>query len=339
MGLPSLSPDLRAPTGRLRDSHLLRLGLLTVGIIAALLGVNLLLNGTAVMVEARLSLLVVLALAWVIPRSLPRTLIADDDQIRWKQPFQPPRTIARRDVSAVVYLHSAASGSPRFYFVGRDDKALLWIDRFTQEQMAWFAAYVGITMRSVTVAPMKDAAADQAANADVLTGARRGWAAAMGVCLLGGIGLTAALDAIALSYRSVMADYDRAPLCAQAASNPRACRFDTRAQVTGFTARGAPELRFPSPVPTLNHQTTYEGLLTAPNPAFSTGDTVQVEVFDGYLMAINGARTTTYGTLTGNSSLWLLGATAGLFVLLPGMAVVLALKAPASWLRPRSASA
>jgi len=339
MGLPSLSPDGGAPAGRLRDSHLLLLGLLTVGILAALLGANLLLNGTTVTVEARLSLLVALVLVAAVPRSLPRTLIADDDQIRWKQPFQPPRTIARSDVIAVAYLSSAASGSPRFYFVGRDDKALLWIDRFSQEQMAWFAAYLGITMRSVNVAPMKSATADQVANANALTGARRGWAAAMGVCLLGGVGLTVALDAIALSYRDTMADYGRAPLCAQPASNPRACRFDTPALVTGFTAKGDAELRFPSPVPTLKHQTTSVGLLATPDPAFSTGDTVQVEVFDGYLMAINGARTTTYGTLASNSSPWLVVAAVGLFVIVPAIALVILLKAPASWLRPRSASA
>ena len=307
-------------------------------IVAALLGLNLILSGSTVTLEARLSLLVVLLLAALVPPALPRTLISDGVEIRWKRPFQPPQTMVRSELTAILYQPSAASGKPRFYFVGRDGQAVLWIDRFTPQQMGSFAAYLGLTVQTVSKPPMENAAAVQIVSANAITGSRRAMIAVMAACLVAGTVLTAVMTGFIVSYRGVLADYQRAPLCEGPAANPRACRFDTQAQVTGFTGRGAAELRFPHPVATLNSQTTSVGLLSAPDPAFSVGDTVQVEVFDGWLMAINGARTTAYGTLEQNSSLWLVGAAVGLFMIAPGIAIVLAWRGPASWFVPRAAA-
>jgi hypothetical protein len=312
--------------------------LLTAGILAAALGLNWFLRNSPVTFEARLSLLVVVLLASLIPRSLPRTLTADGDQIRWKRTFQPPQTIARSDVSALLYLPSAGSGNPRFFFVGREGTALLWIDRFTPEQMTSFATYLGLSLRTVAAAPSKDPAAVQTVGAITVSGSRRSMVAAMAACVVGGTGLTAFMGAYGASERALLADYQRAPLCAAPAANPRACRFDTPAQVTGITAKGQAELRFRDPVPTLKYQTTTEGVVSAPDPAFSAGDTVQVEVFDGWLMAINGGRTSSYRTLEQNSSWWLIAAAAGLFIVAPGIGLVLAWRGPASWFVPRSGS-
>jgi hypothetical protein len=132
--------------------------------------------------------------------------------------------------------------------------------------------------------------------------------------------------------RAELAAYGKAPLCKQASAEPLACRFDTAAVVTGFAARGHIELRFPTNVPTVHRSRTWLRLANgaAPDPAFAVGDMVQIEVFDGYLMAINGAHTDDFAILESNAS-WLTEAGVGLFLVLPLLAMVVCWKAPNSW--------
>jgi hypothetical protein len=129
-----------------------------------------------------------------------------------------------------------------------------------------------------------------------------------------------------------LAAYDRAPLCEQASADPKACRFDTPALVTGFGNKGQINFRFPADVPTLHFRTGYVRLANGavPDPGFGVGDTVQIEVFDGYTMAINGARTDAFTTLESNAS-WLLIVGAGVFLVFPLIGLVLAWKGPDSW--------
>jgi hypothetical protein len=68
------------------------------------------------------------------------------------------------------------------------------------------------------------------------------------------------------------------------------------------------------------------------------GDTVQIEVFDGYLMAINGAHTDGFTTLDSNAS-WLLIVAAGFFLMVPLIGLLLAWKGPDSWFVSKTAPA
>jgi hypothetical protein len=195
-------------------------------------------------------------------------------------------------------------------------------------------------MRPVSVAPATNAAADAAVKQNAIVGSRRTFMVAMAVCAL--VGLAATMGAVFWTRMdgAVLAAYQRAPLCSQASADPLACRFDAPAVVTDFSARSHIDIRFPADVPTFHHSTTWVRLGNGaqPNPPFAVGDTVQIEVFDGYLLAINGAATDELGTLASNSS-WLLVAGAGFFLVVPLMSLLLGWKGPDSWFVDRTAPA
>ncbi|HKV32655.1 MAG TPA: hypothetical protein VJT14_16745 [Candidatus Dormibacteraeota bacterium] len=332
MGLPAYAPEFQAPTERLHYFHPFRIGVAILVILGAYLGLIIWMGGSAAGAQARLALPVALLVVAVARMFQPRTLRADATEIRWKILFQPAQVVPRRDVVAIQYLTTARPGAPRYYFVNRDGNALLWVDRFTPTRMGSFALYLGIPMRAVSVAPSKSADADAAVKANANVGQRRFMMRAMAVCAV--IGLVFIIGAAfwAGQTGAELAAYERAPLCKQAPADPRACRFDTPAVVTGFSARGHIDIRFPTEVATFHHRVTFVRLATgaAPDPGFGVGDTVQIEVFDGYLMAINGAHTDGFTTLESNSS-WLLIAGAGFFLVFPLIGLVLAWKGPDSW--------
>ena len=340
MAMPAYTPDIQAPSERLHYFHPFRVAIATLVIVGAYLGLVFPLGGHSTGAAARLAFLVALLLAAVGRTFLPRTLSADATEIRWKQAFQPAQTVPRHDVAAIQYVTTARPGTPRYYFVNRDGKAVLWADRFTPARMASFASYLGIPMRPVSVAPSKNVGADAAVKANAIVGARRTSMVVMAVCAL--VGLAATVGAVFWSRQdgAVLAAYQRAPLCRQASADPLACRFDAPAVVTGFSARDHIDIRFPTDVPTFHHSTTWVrmGAGAQPNPPFAVGDTVQIEVFDGYLLAINGAATDELGTLVSNAS-WLIIAGAGFFLVMPLIAIVMIWKGPDSWFMTRTAPA
>src|SRR5579864_262436 len=174
MALPAYSPDYEAPAERLHYFHPFRVAIAMAVIVGADLGLNIWLGGAQlVSTEARTGVLVALLLFIVGRTFLPRTLSADATEIRWKQTFQPVRTVDRRDVAGIRYLSTARPGAPRYYFVNRDGTAVLWVDRFTPARMASFASYLGIPMRTVSVAPRSAASADAAVQANAIVGQRR----------------------------------------------------------------------------------------------------------------------------------------------------------------------
>jgi hypothetical protein len=340
MAMPAYTPDIQAPSERLHYFHPFRIVVAALVIVGAYLGLVFSLGGHSTGAAARLALAVVLLLAAVGRTFLPRTLSADAIEIRWKQAFQPAQTVPRHDVVAIQYVTTARPGTPRYYFVNRDGKAVLWADRFTPARMASFASYLGIPMRPVSVAPATNAAADAAVKQNAIVGSRRTFMVAMAVCALVGLAGTVGAAWWTTQSRAELAAYRRAPLCEQASADPLACRFDVPAVVTDFSARGHIDIRFPADVPTFHHSTSWVRLGNGaqPDPPFAVGDTVQIEVWNGYLLAINGAATDELGTLTSNSS-WLLVAGAGFFLVVPLMSLLLGWKGPDSWFMARSAPA
>jgi hypothetical protein len=340
MAIPAYTPEIQAPSERLHYFHPFRIVIASLVILGAYVALVFSLGGHYTGAAGRLALAVVLLLAAVGRTFLPRTLSADATEIRWKQAFQPVEMVPRHDVAAIQYVTTARPGTPRYYFVNRDGKAVLWADRFTPARMASFASYLAIPMRPVSVAPATNAAADAVVKQNAIVGSRRTFMVAMAVCAL--VGLAATIGAVFWTRMdgAVLAAYQRAPLCRQASADPLACRFDAPAVVTDFSARGHIDIRFPADVPTFHHSMTWVRLGNGaqPNPPFAVGDTVQIEVFDGYLLAINGAATDELGTLASNAS-WLLIAGAGFFLVVPLMSLLLGWKGPDSWFVDRTAPA
>ncbi len=333
MGLPAYAPEFHAPAERLHYFHPFRIGVATLLIVGGYIGLVFWLGGHSAGTQARTAILVPVLLFAVGRTFQPRTLSADATEIRWKKMFQPAQTVPRHDVVAIQYLTTARPGAPRYYFVNRDGNAVLWVDRFTPLRMGSFASYLGIPMRPVSVAPSRNTGADAAVAANAIVGERRSTMFWMEVCAV--IGLVFTVGAVFWTWHSgaELAAYERAPLCQQASADRSACRFDTPAVVTDWTAKGRIDLRFPADVPTIHRRTIWVRLTSgaAPDPPFAVGDTVQIEVFDGYLTAINGAPTDAVTTLESNAS-WLLVAAAGLFFLgLPILGILLAWKGSNSW--------
>jgi len=193
-------------------------------------------------------------------------------------------------------------------------------------------------MRSVSVAPTTNASADAAVRANAIVGERRTMMVWMSACAVIGLALTVGAAFWASHTGAELAAYEQAPLCEQASADPNGCRFDTPALVTDWTTKGRIDLRFPGAVPTVHRRGTIWVRLSggaAPDPPFAVGDTVRIEVFNGYLMAINGAPTDELGTLRSNAS-WLLIAGAGFFLVFPLVGLVLAWRGPSSWFVSRT---
>ena len=340
MGLPAYDPELPADVERLHYFHPFRIAVATLLIFGAYVGLLIWMGGNAAGAQARLALPVALLIFAVGRTFQPRTLSANATDIRWKKLFQPVEVVSRRDVVAIQYVTTAGPGTPRYYFVNRDGSAVLWVDRFTPSRMGSFASYLGIPMRPVAAPPPKSASADAAFNANAVEGARRSFMVWMAVCAFIGLAFTVGGLLWAIHSGADFAAYQRAPLCEEASADPLACRYSAPAVVTGFSARGHIDIRFLTEVPTFHFRTTYVRLANGavPNPPFAVGDTVQIEVFNGSLMAINGAHTDGFTTLESNSS-WLLVAGAGLFLVIPLIGIVVGWRGSDSWFVRQSAKA
>jgi hypothetical protein len=333
MALPAYSADIQAPSDRLHYFHPFRIAIAALVIIAADLGLTFWASGGhSGSLVARTSLLVVLLLAGVGRTFQPRTLSSDAVEIRWKKALQPAMTVPRHEVAAIQYLTTARPGGSRYYFVNRDGKAVLSVDRFTPARMGSFASYLGITLRAVSVAPPTSAAADAAVKAGAIVGARRSGMVAMGVCTAISLAGTVASVFWVEHEGAVLAAYERAPLCERPAADPLACRFDAPAVVTAWNSKGRIDIRFLKDVPTFRFRTTWVYIAdgAVPHPGFGVGDTVQIEIFDGRALAINGATTDGFNTLQSNAS-WLLVPATGLFLIFCLIGMVLCWKGPDAW--------
>jgi hypothetical protein len=334
MALPAYAPEYQAPVERLHYFHPFRAGIAALVIVAADLGMNLLVSGgRSTTLTARLSLLVVLFVFAIGRTFQPRTLRADAGEIRWKKAWQPAQTVPRQDVAAIQYLTTARPGAPRFYFVNRDGSAVLWVDRFTPARMGSFASYLGIPLRPVSAAPPTSASADAAVKASALTGGRQA-----GMILLGGVAAVALAATVAAGFwvrheGEVITAYERAPLCQQPAPDPLACRVNIAAVVTAIRDNGRIDLRFSSVLRAFPYPTTWVRIVNGavPDPGFVVGDSVQIEVFDGRTMAINGATKDAFATLQSNAS-WSLVDGTGFFLVVSLIGMVAFWKGPSAWI-------
>jgi hypothetical protein len=332
MGLPAYAPELQAPAERLHYFHPFRIGVATLLIVGGYIGLVFWLGGHSAGTQARTAILVPVLLFAVGRTFQPRTLTADATEIRWKKMFEPAQTVPRHDVAAIQYLTTGRPGAPRYYFVNRDGMAVLWADRFTPARMGSFASYLGIPLRPVSAAPVTSASADAAVKVNAIIGGRRA-----GMIPLGAIAvlmLAATVGAVFLVRHdgAELAAYERAPLCEQPAADPLACRVDVPAVVTAINDKGRIDIRFPTVLPAFPYRTTWVRIVNgAPDPGFGVGDTVQIEVFNGRTMAINGAATDGFATLQSNTS-WLLVAGTGFFLLFSLIGFVVFWKGPSSWI-------
>lgn len=332
MGLPAYAPEFHAPAERLHYFHPVRIGVATVLIVGGYIGLVFLLGGHSAGAQARTAILVPLLLAAVARTFQPRTLTADATEIRWKKMFEPAQTVPRHEVVAIQYLTTARPGAARYYFVDRDGNAALWVDRFTPARIGSFASYLGIPLRPVSAAPVTSTSADAAVKANAISGGRRTGIVILAV--VAALALAGTVGAVFLVRHdgAVLAAYERAPLCKQPAADPLACRVDVPAVVTAIDAKGRIDIRFPKVLPTFPYPTTWVRIVNgAPDPGFGVGDTVQIEVFDGRTMAINGAATDGLATLQSNAS-WFLVVGVGIFLVFSLVGIVVFWKAPSSWI-------
>jgi hypothetical protein len=334
MALPAYAPEFQAPAERLHYFHPFRTGIAVFVIIAADLALTFWLSGGhSATLTARTSLLVVLFLFGIGRTFQPRTLTADATEIRWKKMFEPAQTVARKDVVGIQYLTTARPAAPRYYFVNRDGNAVLWVDRFTPLRMGSFASYLGIPMRPVSVAPATSASADAAVKANAIAGGRRTGIVILAV--IAALALAGTVGAVFLVRHdgAELAAYERAPLCQQPAADPLACRVDVPAVVTAINDKGRIDIRFPTVLPAFPYPATWVRIVNGalPDPGFGVGDTVQIEVFNGRTMAINGATTDGFATLQSNAS-WFLVVGVGIFLVFSLVGIVVFWKAPSSWI-------
>ena len=333
MALDAYSPDLQSPTDRLHYFHPFRFAIAALVILAADLGLILWLGGGTTSLEARTGLLVALLLIGLARTFQPRTLSANATEIRWKRALQPAQIVPRHEVAAIQYLTTARPGAARYYFVNRDGRAVLWVDRFTPARMGSFASYLGITVRAVSVSPPTSAAAEAEVKAEAIVGSRRSGLIAMGVCAAISLAATVGAAFWVEHEGAVLAAYRRAPLCERPAADPLACRFDAPAVVTAWNnSTGRINIRFLQDVPTFRFRTTWVYIANGavPHPGFGVGDTVQIEIFDGRALAINGAITDGFNTLQSNAS-WLLVPATGLFLVVCLIGMAVCWKGPDSW--------
>jgi hypothetical protein len=333
MGLPAYAPEFHAPAERLHYFHPFRIGVATLLIVGGYIGLVFWLGGHSAGTQARTAILVPVLFLAVGRTFQPRTLTADATEIRWKKMLEPAQTVARHDVAAIYYVTTAQPLAARYYFVNRDGNAVLWVDRFTPARMGSFASYLGIPVRPVSVAPATSASADAAVKVNAIIGGRRA-----GMIPLGAISLLmlAATVGAVLWVRhdgAELAAYERAPLCEQPAADPLACRVDLPAVVTAINDKGRIDIRFPTVVPGFHYPNTWVRIVNGavPEPGFGVGDTVQIEVFDGRTMAINGATTDEFATLQSNAS-WFVVAGTGFFLVFSLIGFVVFWKGPSSWI-------
>jgi hypothetical protein len=113
---------------------------------------------------------------------LPKLLTADQNEIRWKEPFRTAQTVQRSDVVRIEQRMVGDSSGPSFVgdasyasFVDREGKERLFVGVFTPAQIASFAAAVGIPIREVTEAPPPGTELEAAVQRSDAEGRRAYW--------------------------------------------------------------------------------------------------------------------------------------------------------------------
>ncbi len=309
MHQPLAAPDF-PPVARLRSFHPFLLALSWILIVVAVaVGMALGIFWAHAPRSALLIVFLPAGMYWAARIFLPIELRADQDTIRWKEPFHSAQVVRRRDVAGIK--QRVTRNSSYAYFVDRDGNQQLFVGPiFSPMQMRDFALSVGLPIEDVTVEPPRSPGLEVAEERSATEGNR-----SYGIVFMGFLALLAWVLQGLVTYAVVAAvlsldAYNHAPQCTVRPPQPQACRYVTTLTATSVTtdSRGL-KVWLAAPAGTFSSGVRSTWVRVSPNdpkPAIEAGSSVQAEIWDGKLVTmLNGARTDSYNTLRANAN-WLL---------------------------------
>jgi len=318
---PVLQQPESYPIARLRSFHPYLLLLSAVVVVAA---VAALVYAGIVYAHARRAALLVL----LIPAGfygaarifLPIELTADENEIRWKEPFRSAQVVRRRDVARIE--QRVKRNSSYAYFVDADGKDLLFVGPiFSPAQMASLAVSVGLPIRDVTAEPPRSPQLDTLQQRSAAQGSRAYGLMLLGTLALVAVGLWIFVAVLLGQYRDSVTAYQTAPACVGPVPPKQDCRYQTTAVVSNLhsdrSGNSAMTLTFAADVFSGGQPRRADvSLIAQAEPAIEKGQTVQVEVWRRDLVTtVNGVETTGFVTVQSNANgFWVL---LGLLAVLP----------------------
>jgi len=320
-------PEL-TPVARLRSFHPYLLLLSSVLVVAAVAG--LVYAGVVYARAGRSALLVFLIPAGLYAAArifLPIELTADENEIRWKEPFRSAQVVRRRDVARIEQRVKRNSSSA--YFVDQDAKDLLFVGPiFSPAQMESFATSVGLPIRDVTAEPPRSPSLDALQTRSAAQGSRAYTLMFLGLLALLALGLWIFVAVLLTQYRDSLSAYRTAATCVGQVPPKQDCRYQTTAIVSNLHAdrsgNPAMTLTFAADVFRSGQLRRAEvSLRTRAGSTMEEGQTVQVEIWRRDLVTqVNGTETTSFGTVQSNAnSYWFL--LIGLALMLPMSAIAI----------------
>jgi len=264
---------------------------------------------------ALLVLGVPLAVCAALQSFLPKLLSADQNEIRWKEPFRTAQTVQRWDVRIEQRIVGDSSYAS---FVDRTGTERLFVGVFTPAQIASFVSALGLPVRDVSEPPPPSPQLEAAAQRSDAEGKRAYWLTLSGSMVVAAIGLWILVAVMLDQYHQSLAAYQAAPTCDSAPRPNQDCRYRTAAVVSGVhtdrTGKPAMTLTFAADVftsgPPRHRNVT---LVTPPSPTPEEGASVQAEVWRHDLITqVNGTETSDFRTVQSNANdAWVLLALAG----------------------------
>ena len=202
------------PIARLRSFHPYLLVLSSVVVVAAVAA--LVYAGLVYARTGRAALLVFLIPAGLYGAArifLPVELTADENEIRWKEPFRSAQVVRRRDVARI--RQRVNRNSSYAYFVDGDGADLLFVGPiFTPAQMESFATSVGLPISETTAEPPRSAGLEALQQRSAAQGNRAYGLMFIGLLVLVSLGLWILVAVLAGQDRASMSNYQTAPTCA-----------------------------------------------------------------------------------------------------------------------------
>jgi len=301
------------PIARLRSFHPYLLLLSSVVIVAAVAA--LVYAGLVYARTGRAGLLVFLIPAGLYAAArifLPIELTADQNEIRWKEPFRSAQVVRRRDVARIE--QRVKRNSSYSYFVDQDGKDLLFVGPiFTPAQMESFATSVALPIREVTAEPPRSPKLDALQKRSAEQGNRAYGLMFTGLLALVAVGLWVFVAVLVGQYRESMSAYQTSPTCFGPVPPKQDCRYQTTAVVSNVhsdrSGNPAMTLSFAADVFRSGAPRRAEvSLTTNAGPTLEQGQSVTVEIWRRDLVTmVNGTETTSLHVVQSNAnSYWVL---------------------------------
>jgi hypothetical protein len=243
---------------------------------------------------------------------LPIELTADQNDIRWKEPFRTAQTVRRRDIVGIE--ERVIRNSSYASFVDREGKERLFVGPiFSPAQMSSFASAVALPIREVTEAPPPSPQLETADQRSKGEGNRAYTLMFIGLLVLVAVGLWTFVAVLVTQYRDSLSAYQTAPTCVGPVPAKQDCRYQTTAVASNLHTNrsGNPTMTltfaadvFRSGRPRLAEVSLY----TQGGPTIEEGQTVQVELWRRDLVTrVSGTETTDFHIVQSNAnSYWFL---------------------------------